>query len=429
MSAEAIILGLVLMAVFLVLSAFFSSSETAFISLERVRVLHLAQTGYPGASKLVSRLEHPEKTLSTVLLGNNLVNTAAAALGTVMAVSWLDEGLGVIVSTAGVTVLLLIFGEMIPKTFASRHPEWLAFRYQRPFCLVEWILRPISVLLHWIGIAIIKLSGAKAGARDLVSPELLQSVITAGQQAGTVEEEEATILRKVLGFGDRRVNEVMTPRNEVVWMNEETTLSTFLDIYVQLPHPRFPVYKESVDNVVGILHTQDVIKAMHNNEIQQDTPLLRLGQPAIFVPETKPLDDLFVEMRASGVQMALAVDEYGGVAGLVTMNQLLTAIIGRFGEEGEEGEEEYESLGEGGIPGGWRNAGQRGQRGQRGATVEDSRRRIRDSCRLCAGCLGSHPPRGRDHQLRAYEAPSDRDEGGQDREGAGYQAVAASALI
>ena len=264
-----------------------------------------------------------------------------------MAVSWLDEGLGVIVSTAGVTVLLLIFGEMIPKTFASRHPEWLAFRYQRPFCLVEWILRPISVLLHWIGIAIIKLSGAKAGARDLVSPELLQSVITAGQQAGTVEEEEATILRKVLGFGDRRVNEVMTPRNEVVWMNEETTLSTFLDIYVQLPHPRFPVYKESVDNVVGILHTQDVIKAMHNNEIQQDTPLLRLGQPAIFVPETKPLDDLFVEMRASGVQMALAVDEYGGVAGLVTMNQLLTAIIGRFGEEGEEGEEEYESLGEG----------------------------------------------------------------------------------
>lgn len=347
MSAEATILSLVLMAVFLVLSAFFSSSETAFISLERIRILHLAQTGHHGANRLLSRLDHPEKTLSTVLLGNNLVNTAAAALGTAMAVSWMDEGLGIIVSTAGVTVLLLIFGEMIPKTFASRHPEWLSFHYLRPFTLVEWILSPISVLLHWLGIGIIKLSGAKVGARDLVSPELLHSVITAGQQEGTVEEEEATILRKVLGFGNRRVNEVMTPRNEVVWMNEETTFSAFLDTYVELPHPRFPVYKESVDDVVGIIHTQDVIKAMHNGEIQQDTSLLHLAQPATFVPETKPLDDLFAEMRTSGIQMALAVDEYGGVAGLVTMNQLITAIIGRFGEEGESSEGEYESLDEG----------------------------------------------------------------------------------
>ncbi|MFQ5873814.1 MAG: CNNM domain-containing protein, partial [Dehalococcoidia bacterium] len=123
MSVEAIIIIVVLMAVFLVMSAFFSSSETAFISLQRIRILHLANIGHPGAKGLASRVDRPEKTLSTVLLGNNLVNTALAALGTALTVAWLDRGVAVVVSTAGITVILLIFGEVIPKTFASRHSE------------------------------------------------------------------------------------------------------------------------------------------------------------------------------------------------------------------------------------------------------------------------------------------------------------------
>ena len=335
MSAEDTIVSVVLMAVFLVMSAFFSSSETAFISLQRVRILHLAHINSPGARKMAARMERPEKTLSMVLLGNNLVNTALAALGTVLAVAWFDRGVAVVVSTVVVTVILLIFGEVIPKTFASRHAEWLAFRYLRPFAVVEWVLLPLSALIHWIGMAIVNLSGGKIGSRELVSEELLRSVISVGQTEGAVDREEAMMLHKVLSFGDRRVKEVMTPRTEIVWMNEDTRLPDFLDTYDRVPISRFPVYKEAVDNVVGILHTRDVIRAIHKEEIQQDSALLHLVRPTRFVPETKPLDDLFGEMQSSNTQMALVVDEYGGIAGLVTMSQLVAAIMGRVVDEGE----------------------------------------------------------------------------------------------
>ncbi|MEE9199174.1 MAG: DUF21 domain-containing protein, partial [Dehalococcoidia bacterium] len=168
MSAEATIISVILIVVFLLMSAFFSSSETAFISLQRVRMLHLANIGHPGARGMARRMEHPEKTLSTVLLGNNLVNTAAAALATAMAVSWLDQGVGIVVATAAATLLLLVFGEVIPKTFASRHAEWLAFRYLRPFTVIEWVLFPFAILLQWIGTAIVTLSGGRIGSRRLV---------------------------------------------------------------------------------------------------------------------------------------------------------------------------------------------------------------------------------------------------------------------
>ncbi|MFQ5874160.1 MAG: hemolysin family protein, partial [Dehalococcoidia bacterium] len=223
----------------------------------------------------------------------------------------------------------------------------LAFRYLRPFALVEWVLFPFSILLQWIGMAIVNLSGGKLGSRYLVSEELLRSVISVGQREGAVDREEARMLHKVFSFGDRRVKEVMTPRTEMIWISEDTRLSDFLDTYDRAPRPRFPVYKEEVDNVVGILHTSDVIRAMHKGEIQQDSSLLHLVRPARFVPETKPLDDLFAEISSSGIQMVIVVDEYGGVAGLVTTTQLVGAITGWAGGEEEALEEEFESLGEG----------------------------------------------------------------------------------
>ncbi|MFQ5934299.1 MAG: hemolysin family protein, partial [Dehalococcoidia bacterium] len=234
-----------------------------------------------------------------------------------------------------------------PKTLASRHSEWLSFRYRRPFAIVEWVLAPFALLLNWIGATIVNLSGGRIGTRQLVNIDLLRSVISLGHREGAVDMEEATMLHKVLSFGDRRVREVMTPRTEMVWMHEDTRLADFLDTYDRTPRSRFPMYKEDVDNVVGILHTSDVIRAMHKGRIQQDSGLLQLVRPARFVPETKPMDDLFAEMRSAGSQMFLVVDEYGGVAGLVTMQQLVGAITGWVGEEGEEPEEEVESLGEG----------------------------------------------------------------------------------
>lgn len=343
MSIEGTILSMSLIAFFLVLSAFFSSSETAFMSLERVRILHFVNVRRQGANKMLERINTPERTLSTVLLGNNLVNVAAAAVGTVVAVSWLGENTGVVVATAGITLLLLIFSEVIPKTFAARHPEWLAFTYLRPFALVEILLMPISFGLQLIGRAIINLSGGRVGSRTLVGPEVLRSVIHVSREAGTVDQEEARMLQNVLAFRERLVKEVMTPRTEMVWLDEDITLKTFLDEYENAPLSRFPVYKESYDNVVGLLHTRDVIQSLHNSRIQYDSKLIELVRQVPFVPETKRLGDLFFEMRSSGHQMYLVVDEYGGVSGLVTNQQLVASIMGRVADD-ETTREEVEEL-------------------------------------------------------------------------------------
>lgn len=343
MSTEATIISIALIAFFMVLSAFFSSSETAFMSLQRVRILHLSNIGRPGARRMLNRMDHPERTLSTVLLGNNLVNTAAAAIGAAVTVAWLGDNLGVVVATLGIAFLLLVFSEVIPKTFASRHAEWLAFRYIKPFALVEVVLLPVSVFLELIGRCIVRASGGRVRGRNLVNPELLRSVISVGREEGGVHREEARMLQNVLAFRDRLVKEVMTPRTEMVWLDEDTTLQSFLDEYETSPLSRFPVYKESYDNVVGLLHTRDVIRSLHNGQVQYESKLIELVRQVPFVPETKRLGDLFFEMRSSGHQMYLVVDEYGGVSGLVTNQQLVASIMGRVADD-ETTREEVEEL-------------------------------------------------------------------------------------
>ena len=346
MSIEATIINICLIVFFMALSGFFSSSETAFISLQRVRILHLVETGRPGAKKLLQRMDNPEHTLSTVLLGNNLVNIAAAAVGTVLAVAWLGDNAGVIVATFGTTFLLLIFSEVIPKTIASRHAEWLAFLYIKPFALVEFVLLPVSVFLAMIGRAIVRLTGGRVGSPNLVSAEVLHSVIKVGREEGAVPPEEARMLQNVLLFRARLVKEVMTPRTEMVWLDEDATLTSFLDEYENSPLSRFPVYKEAHDNVVGLLHTRDVVQALHRGTHTEESKLIDLVRQVQFVPETKRLGDLFFEMRSSGQQMYLVVDEYGGVSGLVTGQQLVAAIMGRVADE-ETPREEVEELASG----------------------------------------------------------------------------------
>ena len=348
MSTESTIISISLIAFFMVLSAFFSSSETAFMSLQRVRILHLANIGRAGGRKMLNRMDHPERTLSTVLLGNNLVNTAAAAIGASVAVAWLGDNMGIVVATLGVAFLLLIFSEVIPKTFASRHSEWLAFRYLKPFALVEVLLLPVSVFLELIGRCIVKASGGRISGRNLVNAELLRSVISVGREEGAVGREEARMLQNVLAFRERLVKEVMTPRTEMVWLDEDTNLTAFLNEYDTSPLSRFPVYKEAYDNVVGLLHTRDVVRALHRGDVQSDSKLIELVRQVPFVPETKRLGDLFFEMRSSGQQMYLVVDEYGGVSGLVTNQQLVAAIMGRVADD-ETPHDDVEELASGAL--------------------------------------------------------------------------------
>lgn len=340
------VLYLVLLIVCLVLSAFFSSSETAFISLERFRVQHLVETKVRGAKRVARMLERPERFLSTILLGNNLVNTAAAAIGTILAVSVWEQEQGVLIATFGIAFVLLIFGETMPKTFANRHAERLSLLFVRPIELISWIFYPIVVVLSWLASRMTKLIGGTPVPQSLISAEEIRTMITVGHKEGTVEESEADMLHAVFEFGDRPVSEVLVPRPEVVGVEKGTKLADFLALYSQSSMSRFPVYEENMDNVVGILSIKDVLMALAKGAITNDSTIDELIRPAYFTPETKRISELFAEMRNKNYRMSVVVDEYGGTAGIVSLSRLMEEIVGPVGDELAAAEKEYELINE-----------------------------------------------------------------------------------
>ena len=335
-----------LLAVCFLLAAFFASTETAFTSLQRIRVEHLLSTNVKGA-KLVARLiEKPERFLSAVLLGINLFNTTAAVLATVLAVSVWGEERGVLIATFGVTVILLIFAETTPKTIAARHAEKMSLAYARPLQLISWLLTPFVEVLSWIASGFTRMVGGTPVPRSIISDEEIRTMISVGHREGTVEEEEAEMLHKVFEFGDRPVREMMIPRPEVVAIEKGSKLEEFLKLYQESPLSRFPVYQENMDNVVGILSVKDVLMALASGTIDRDSLIDDLIRPAYFTPETKPIGELFTEMRDNNYRMAVVVDEYGGTAGIVSLSRLVEEIVGPVGDELAAAEKEYEAINE-----------------------------------------------------------------------------------
>jgi len=338
-------LYLVLLFVCLILSAFFSSSETAFISLQRIRIEHLVSTKVKGAERVARMIQRPEKLLSTVLLGNTFVNTAAAALATALAIPIWGER-GILISTIGLTVILLIFCETTPKTIAVLHAERLSLAFARPLELISWLFTPFVVVLSWIASGFSKLVGGTPVPMSLISEEEIRTMISVGHEGGTVEKSEAEMLHKVFDFGNRPVREVMVPRPEVICIEQGSKIADFLTLYAESPISRFPVYQENMDNVVGILSVKDVLMALAKGTIDNQSVVDELVRPAYFTPETKPISELFAEMRDKNYRMTVVVDEYGGTAGIVSLSRLVEEIVGPVGDELADAEKEYEAINE-----------------------------------------------------------------------------------
>tara|TARA_Y100000590_G_scaffold127621_1_gene145898 strand:+ start:2611 stop:3897 length:1287 start_codon:yes stop_codon:yes gene_type:complete len=339
--------NLIVMAICILLSAFFSSSESAFLSLQNTaRLTHLVSIGNVSARRVSKMLDNPGRLLSTILLCNNLVNVAFTASITIVAVSTLgNPQTGVLVATILGTSILLVFGEVLPKTLAVRHSERLAFSYARSLQTIEVFLLPLVAALDWIT-QILSIGQKDKKLETSITEEELLSLIDVGEAEGAFQPEEAEMLESVFRFGDRQVRDIMTPRNDIISVGRGASLSHVLDMYASHAHTRFPVFKETADNLVGILSAKDLLKAMATRTMDFDDPVTETIRDAYFVPETKRIAELFDELRRSGNQMAIAVDEYGGVAGLVTLKQLLEEIAGKVGEEGIQPEEEYEAIGE-----------------------------------------------------------------------------------
>ncbi len=339
------VIRLVLLGVAVLFSAFFAASEAAFLSVQRSRLAALVLDRVKGAERVERIASRPEKLLPTVLTGNNLVNVAAAALGTALATSYLSPNWAVGASIGGVTVLLLLFGEILPKTIAAKNAEGLAVALVRPLQVAQVLFFPIVWILEKYSSMVARFFGL-SGTR-LVTEEEIRALIDVAETEGVVEKGEAEMLERVFHFGDRQVREVMTPRTEIVWLEMGTTLQDFLPTYARTTHTRFPVFEGDRENVVGILSVKDLLQEVAQGNIQPDDSVTTALRPVHFVPEAKPVEQLFDELREMGRQMAITVNEHGGVAGLVTLKQLLEVIVGPVGEEGEPVEEEFVAIGEG----------------------------------------------------------------------------------
>jgi putative hemolysin len=323
----------VLIFVCLLLSAFFSSAEVAIISMSRIRVKHLLSNDVKFADLLDSFQKQPGMFLSAILLGNNLVVVAATSLATIIAISIWGDNLGALLATIIMTVLILILCEVIPKTLAAHNAEKMALAYTIPIQLLIWILYPLVWVLNKIGAGFTRMVTDVGEAKLTVDEAEIRTAIDVGEAEGVWKDTEADMIHKAFEFPDRPVKDVMQPRTEVTFIEEGTSLEEFLKIYSEHPHSRFPVFKETQDNVTGLLTVKDVMMAIARNSTGSEDHIDTLVRPAYFVPETKRLGEILAEMRDHNIHTAVVIDEFGGVAGVANLEHLAAEIMGSIGDE------------------------------------------------------------------------------------------------
>ncbi len=313
------------------LSAFTSMAEVALISVNRIRIRHLAKEGASRAATLEKLLDEPSRFLATVLLLNNIVNIGAASLATILVSQYISSYV-VIVSTGIVTFLVLVYGEITPKTYAIQNAERVSLSLAKTVLVLSKILYPVVHILIIIANFFIRIFGGKPLKEGLfVTEEEIKTLIAAGEEAGVIEEEEKEMIHSIFEFGDTMVKEIMVPRIDMVAIKDTATIKELLELIVKKGHSRIPVYEGTVDNVVGITYAKDLLAAPSRDRLS--VSFEDLIRPAYYVPETMKLDDLLRELRNRKTHMAIVVDEYGGTAGLVTIEDVLEEIVGEIFDE------------------------------------------------------------------------------------------------
>jgi putative hemolysin len=332
----------------IVMVAFFSSAEASLISTNKFRMRYLTEQGN-GSAKVVNQvLSKPEKFFSTILLTENAFIIFASSFGTAMAITLLGGSeASILIATAIMTVVIVTFGEITPKTLAANFADRWALIIARPIGLVMLLETPVIYFFTVLPRIVMKFFGGHGHSfGPSITEGELRMLINIGRAEGAVEASEAALLEKVFRFGDRQVREIMTPRPEIIWIEKGTTLKGFLNIYAEHSHTRFPVYEGTMENIVGVLSNKDVIAAMARGQIELEDSVTDLLRPAYFVPETKTASSTFAELQQEGHGLVLTVNEFGGIAGLATLKQLLEVIVGSVRDEDVDLDEGYTSVDE-----------------------------------------------------------------------------------
>lgn len=330
MNSTVIIIHIVLLVVLIFLSGFFSGSETALMALNKLKLKHQAREGNKKAIILEKILKRPENLLGTILLGNNLVNVAASALATSLAINLWGEEWGILYATVIMTLALLIFAEVTPKTFSAYHSEGTSYFIARPMKFVMFILKPLVRFVNIFTNAILRLLGVKKKPGEVFTEEELKTMILIGEESGFIGTKRKEMLHGILELRDISVKEVMVPRMDIFAINIEDSPSDIKEKILSSPYSRIPVFRGDIEKIEGMILVRDYLKVVASGHEAQ---LENIMTPPYFIPETKKIQEQLTDFQRKSVHLALIIDEFGGIEGLVSMEDLLEEIVGEIWDE------------------------------------------------------------------------------------------------
>jgi putative hemolysin len=344
-----------LLAVLLLMSGLMSGSETALTALGEWKLRQLREEGGDPSGMFALLERNPTRFITTLLIGNNLVNIAATALVTQMSIALsrqyaFTEATAVGAATAIMTVLILVFGEITPKSIAVHHPVRFAQWVIRPVYLLSVVMYPVGRGFAYFTTRILRLLRLEPGNDPLITENELRLMLRSAEESGVIESTEQEMIRGVIDLEETVVREVMTPRVDVVAIAEDATLRDLLQATSEHGYSRLPVYRESIDDVCGIVYARDLLKVLSDEAVLDETRVRDLMHPPQYVPETTSVLDLMRDMRLRKNHLAVVVDEFGGMAGLVTLEDIIEEITGEIYDETDEVEElDFEPLADGRV--------------------------------------------------------------------------------
>ena len=336
LSGDTVVIRLVLVVVCLVLSAFFSSSETALTTVNLIRIRNLADNGDKAAAWVLKARRDQSKMLGAILIGNNVVNLSASSMLTVL-VTDVFGSQAVGAATGVLTLLVLLFGEITPKTIATLEAEKNALRFARVICLLMTILTPVIFVVNLLSGGVLRLLGVDPNKpTDSITEDELRTIVEVGHEKGVIESEEKEMINNVFDLGDSVARDIMVPRIDMSFVDVEASYEELMEIFRRDHYTRLPVYEDNTDNIIGIINMKDLI-LLEDRAAFSVRDYLR--QP-LFTFESKKLSELMIEMRKTSNNIVIVLDEYGATAGLITLEDILEEIVGDIRDEFDADEED-----------------------------------------------------------------------------------------
>lgn len=335
MDIRSVITQVIILILLLSCSAFFSSSETALTTVSKIRMRSLAEEGDRRAARVLQLTDNSAKMLSAILIGNNVVNLSASSLATTMAIN-IFGSTAAGVATGILTVLILIFGEISPKTMATIRAERIALRFCNIIWVIMKVMTPVIFIINHLAMFVIRLAGVKPSeGKQAMTESELRTIVDVSHESGVIETEEKEMINNVFDFGDALAKEVMVPRIDMTFLQVDSTYDEILEIFREDHFTRLPVYEESTDDVIGILNIKDLLLCD-----REHFSVRSLMREPYFTYEHKHTAELLVEMRNSSINIAIVLDEYGTTAGLLTLEDLIEEIVGEIRDEYDYDEED-----------------------------------------------------------------------------------------